>query len=232
MAGRYVSDFLRANVSMVVAVAAGVAVLFSLPDSGREFAGEQSPLLLGFLVAWPVFVGVYLAWTHVAYARQGPRGMRSAAQRETRSLRSFWRRLFGHGGASTWTMTGAFVAVGVTIYLAQTPEFRGNGVLVALGLLCVSCSWALMVYAFALEYLRLSVSDGDHIALEVSEQPIFADYLTFAVLVSAMAATVSARVTSRRAWTLVRLNVLFAFAFNSVIVAMMVSLLFGGLLAA
>lgn len=232
MAGRYVSDFLRANVSMGIAVAAGVAVLFSLPDSGREFAGEQSPLLLGFLVAWPVFVGVYLAWTHIAYSRQGPRGMRSAAQREARSLRSFWRRLFGHGGASTWTMTGAFVAVGVTIYLAQTPEFRGNGVLVALGLLCVSCSWALMVYAFALEYLRLSVSDGEHIALEVSEQPIFADFLTFAVLVSAMAATVSARVTSRRAWTLVRLNVLFAFAFNSVIVAMMVSLLFGGLLAA
>ncbi|WP_285136507.1 hypothetical protein [Microbacterium sp. lyk4-40-TSB-66] len=83
----------------------------------------------------------------------------------------------------------------------------------------------------ALEYLRLSVSDGDHIALEVSERPVFADFLTFAVLVSAMAATVSARVTSRRAWTLVRLNVLFAFAFNSVIVAMMVSLLFGGLLA-
>ncbi|MCJ1709197.1 DUF1345 domain-containing protein [Microbacterium sp. VKM Ac-2923] len=208
MAGRYVSDFLRANVSMAVAIAAGVAVLVALPDSGRAFAGEQSPLLLGFLVAWPVFVGVYLAWTHISYARQGPRGMRSAAQRETRFLRSFWRRLFGHGGASTWTMTGAFVAVGVTIYLAQTAEFRGNGILVALGLLCVSCSWALM-----------------------SERPIFADFLTFAVLVSTMAATVSARVTSRRAWTLVRLNVLFDFAFNSVIVAMMVSLLFGGLLA-
>ena len=46
-----------------------------------------------------------------------------------------------------------------------------------------------------------------------------------------MAATVSATIRSRKAWTLVRVNVLFAFAFNSVIVAMMVSLLFGGLLA-
>ncbi len=46
-----------------------------------------------------------------------------------------------------------------------------------------------------------------------------------------MAAAVSATFTSRRAWTLVRVNVLFAFAFDSVIMAMMVSLLLGGLLA-
>lgn len=231
MAGRYVSDFLRANVSMVAAVAAGVVAVLLVRSSSLDLASGQSPLIVGFLIAWPVFVVVYLAWTHGAYSSHGPRTMRSAAQREARSLRSFWRRLFGHGGASTWTVTGAFVAVGVTIYLAQTPEFRSNWALIALGLLCVACSWALMVYAFALEYLRLSVSDGDHITLEVSEQPRFTDFLTFAVLLSAMAATVSARITSRRAWTLVRINVLFAFTFNSVIVAMMVSLLFGGLLA-
>lgn len=56
-------------------------------------------------------------------------------------------------------------------------------------------------------------------------------YLTLAVLLPTMAATVSAKIRSRKAWTLVRVNVIFAFAFNSVIVAMMVSLLFGGLLA-
>jgi hypothetical protein len=36
---------------------------------------------------------------------------------------------------------------------------------------------------------------------------------------------------SPAAWRLVRVNVLVAFGFNSVIVAMMVSLLFGGFLA-
>jgi hypothetical protein len=41
---------------------------------------------------------------------------------------------------------------------------------------------------------------------------------------------VSATMRSRRAWALVRVNVLFAFTFNTVIVAMMVSLPFGGLL--
>lgn len=45
-----------------------------------------------------------------------------------------------------------------------------------------------------------------------------------------MAATVSATIRSRRAWTLVRVNVPFAFTVKTVIVATMVSLLTGGIL--
>jgi len=55
------------------------------------------------------------------------------------------------------------------------------------------------------------------------------DDVTFAVLISTMAATTSADITSRIAWRAVRTNVVIAFVFNSVIIAMMVSLLFGGL---
>ena len=40
---------------------------------------------------------------------------------------------------------------------------------------------------------------------------------------------ISADVPTRAVWRLVRRNVLVAFAFNSVVVAMVVSLLFGGL---
>ncbi|WP_282856162.1 hypothetical protein [Pseudoclavibacter helvolus] len=46
---------------------------------------------------------------------------------------------------------------------------------------------------------------------------------------STMAATASAEITSRRGWRVARTNVVLAFSFNSVIVAMMVSVLFGGL---
>jgi uncharacterized membrane protein len=65
--------------------------------------------------------------------------------------------------------------------------------------------------------------------MELEGEPPFADYLTLAVLMSATAATVSAQIRSREAWSLVRVHVLLAFTFNSVVVAMMVSLLFGGL---
>jgi uncharacterized membrane protein len=121
----------------------------------------------------------------------------------------------------------------VTVLIAQDPAFRRDWLYVGVGLLCVACSWALMAYAFALQYLRLDSerrTDGTrHVVMELEGDPRFTDYLTLAVLLSAMAATVSAQIRSREAWSLVRAHVLLAFMFNSVVVAMMVSLLFGGL---
>ncbi|KNC20159.1 hypothetical protein AC792_02480 [Arthrobacter sp. RIT-PI-e] len=235
MATRYVSDTARANWSSLVAGLVGVGAVTALLLAGViPVDGDVSSTLIPFyLVTWPVFVGVYLSWTHLAYSRQGPRGLSTTAHREARNLKRWWIRAFGYGGASSWTLMGALAAVILTIFIAQNESFRDDWRFVLLGLLTVAASWAMMVYSFALEYLRLAATapDGrEAITFEVEEDPRFTDYLTLAVLLSTMAATVSATIRSRRAWTLVRLNVLFAFTFNSVIVAMMVSLLFGGLI--
>lgn len=234
MAVRYVSDLARANWSSFLSGAAGfVAVLVFLSARGEDARPDTATVLIAFyLVAWPVFVASYLLWTHLVYVRQGPRGLNATSQRERRSLRRWWVRFFGFGGATSWALIGAVIAVALTIVVAQNPLFRDNAIVVLLGLLTVASSWALMAYSFALEYLRLATDpDGPdpHIELSIEGDARFTDYLTLAILVSTMAATVSATIRSRRAWTLIRINVLFAFTFNSVIVAMMVSLLFGGL---
>lgn len=236
MATRYVSDLARANWSMTAAAGIGLGattvIIFTRDDAAaREWS---SVLIVFYLFAWPAFVAVYLLWTHVVYSGQGPRRLDAAARRETQSLRRWWNKVLGYGGASSWTLTGAMAAVLLTIVVAQNPTFRDDGVFIVLGLLSVASSWALMVYSFALEYLRLALAPDDdaiHISLTVEGDPQFTDYLTLAVMLSTMAATVSADIRTRPAWRLVRINVMFAFAFNSVIVAMMVSLLFGGLLS-
>ncbi|MFG6491300.1 DUF1345 domain-containing protein [Microbacterium sp. P03] len=236
MAARYVSDVARANWSVLVAGAAGfgAATLFAFTRTDGSARDLSGILILFYLVTWPTFVFMYLLWTHLVYARQGPRRLEAAARRETLNLRRWWMKVFGYGGASTWTLTGALAAVLLTIVVAQNQTFREDALFVVFGLLTVAGSWALMVYSFALEYLRLVLTVDDksaHIELSVPGDPHFADYLTLSILLSTMAATVSATIRSREAWSLVRVNVLFAFAFNSVIVAMMVSLLFGGLVA-
>jgi hypothetical protein len=73
--------------------------------------------------------------------------------------RSLRKAYLGYGGATNWTLTGALFSVLATIAVAQTPAFREDWLFVALGLLTVAGSWALMVYLFALEYLRLAISD-------------------------------------------------------------------------
>ena len=232
---RGMSDLSRVNWSSLISsvIGAGAAALF-FAVRDHPAARELSSVLIAFyLVAWPVFVAVYLTWTHRAYARRGSRALASAARRETQALRRPWMQVAGSGGASNWALMGALVAVAVTIVVAQNAAFRSEWLFVLLVLLTVASSWALMVYSFALEYLRLARGDGGAepgIVLAVKGPPRFSDYLTLAILLSTMAATVSATIRSRRAWTLVRVNVLFAFTFNTVIVAMMVSLLSGGVL--
>lgn len=234
MAARYVGDFARANWSSAASGVVGLAAVLIFRGTTPDRAALDTPtvFIVFYLVAWPTFVAAYLVWTHLVYVHQGPRGLDAAARRERRSLRRWWMRVFGYGGASNWALVGAVVAVALTIVVSQNPLFRDDWLFILLGLLTVAGSWALMVYSFALEYLRTATDpDGPQVELElqVEGEAQFTDYLTLAILISTMAATVSATIRSRRVWSLIRVNVLFAFTFNTVIVAMMVSLLFGGL---
>lgn len=232
---RYVSDLARANWSSLISCVMGVGavVLFFVLRDEPAMRDPATLWIVFYLAAWPAFVAIYLVWTHLAYAYRRPRALTRAARHETRALQGRWSRMVSYSGAANWALIGALIAVVLTIVVAQNVLFREEWVFVLLGLLTVAGSWALMVYSFALEYLRLaSGHEADEGAIEIHvEGPArFTDYLTFAILLSTMAATVSATIRSRRAWTLVRINVLFAFTFNTVIVAMMVSLLFGGIL--
>ncbi|WP_426186946.1 DUF1345 domain-containing protein [Microbacterium sp. TWP3-1-2b2] len=232
---RYVSDTARANWSSLVSTSLGAGLVAIASLSGEisiaEPDGHFEAGVLFYLTSWPLFAAVYLIWTHAAYTRRGPRALGTTSRRERALKRRWWSLLFGYGGASSWTLTGASITILISLLIAQNPDYRQSLVHVALGLLCVASSWALMVYAFALEFLRVNTADDRaHIHLETGDDMLFGDYLTLTVLLSTMAATVSASIRSREAWLLVRTNVLFAFVFNSVIVAMVVSLLLGGLL--
>lgn len=232
-ATRYISDTARANGSSLIAAVLGFAFAFTVAAVDGEL-GHIDPLPFAidvYLFMWPSFGIVYLVWTHHTYARHSAGALQWRAQREIAAQRRWWSLLIGFGGASSWTLSAALAAVFVTVVIAQNPTYRGDLMYVALGLLCVACSWGLMVYSFALQYLRLQAGAGAgrHIELDLDEPAEFGDYLTLAILLSTMAATVSATIRTREAWMLVRTNVLFAFTFNSVIVAMVVSLLIGGI---
>jgi uncharacterized membrane protein len=235
MTTRYVSDTARANWSSLVSGLIGLGSAVWIATVNGELANVHArPFAINiYLSAWPSFAVIYIFWTHLAYSNNGPRALGSRARREAQVQRRWWSSLIGYGGASSWTLTAAFAAVFLTVAIAQNAAFRSDLLYVALGLLCVACSWALMVYSFALQYLRLDASSTDggtpHIGMGLEGGARFSDYLTLAILLSTMAATVSATIHTREAWFLVRTNVLFAFTFNSVIVAMVVSLLLGGL---
>lgn len=223
----------RVWVSALVATVVALAVLAALALVAEvDFDGLDQLLVTAYVVYWPLSTGLYVAWSLGVYSRLDPAALKRATDTDDRDERRLTSRILGASGATSTTISAAVVAVFVTIAIAQRPEFGSEAIYVALALLTVASSWVLMVFSFAQGYLRLGAADepGAHFRFSFPGEPVFSDYLTLAVLISAMAATTPADVTSRAAWRVVRTNVLIAFTFNTVIIAMMVSLLFGGLL--
>jgi uncharacterized membrane protein len=228
------SDFFRDTTSMVISGAATLGVLALIRFATElDYADPDQILVTTYVIAWPLYTVLYVSWSIRAYAHLDSVSLHQATVDDDRTERRLLPRLMGGNGATISTISAAMLAVVVTILIAQRPDFRSDGIYVAGALLTVASSWVLLVFSFAQSYLRLGVAGNqqEHVRFHFSEAARFSDYLTLAALLSTMAATVPADLTSRRAWRLARTNVIIAFVFNSVIIAMMVSLLFGGLLA-
>ncbi|WP_161972369.1 DUF1345 domain-containing protein [Glaciihabitans arcticus] len=228
------TDLFRVTVSSVVSALFATGVMFFLAGVvGVEYEDPTLFLVTAYLVLWPVYTAIYATWSTFVYSRLDGELLKRVTVADESAERSPIQRFLGVTGATNTTISAAVAAVAITIVVAQQPEFRSDAIYVGLALLTVASSWVLMVFSFAQSYLRLGagVHDEPHLKFHFPEAARFSDYLTLAVLLSTMAATVPADISSRTAWRVVRSNVIIAFVFNSVIIAMMVSLLFGRLLA-
>ncbi|MFF8894837.1 DUF1345 domain-containing protein [Brevibacterium casei] len=229
-----ISDDARSNVSILPAVVVGTVVVlgFGLTPLGShdaQLTDATQRLIEIFLIGWPVYALVYLLWTHA--------GLKDLTESEL-VVHSRWaiarrRRwlsiLFGSGGAVSWTIIAASVAILLNVYLITVGD-EASGMAAVLGLANVVASWAVMVYSFALEYMRLDLREGgSHTArqleFDMGGDRVFGDYLTFSVLSSTMTAALPGKAITRAGWRLVRTNVIVAFAFNSVVVATLVSMI-------
>jgi uncharacterized membrane protein len=226
------TDLFRVCVSSVVSAIAAVLTVLILQATGQSAGDTLTQMgISGYVVGWPVYTAVYVGWGALVYSRLDRAALRRVTAADSEEEHRPLPRLLGLTGTTNTTVSAAIVAVVVTVAIAQRPEFRGNFTYSLMALVTVGSSWILVVFAYAQSYLRLGTAELAHFRFHFPETPRFSDYFTLALLVSTMAPSVSANPTSRTAWTVVRSNVVVAFVFNSVIIAMMVSLLFGGLLA-
>jgi hypothetical protein len=234
MTRHYVTDLSRAIWSVAAGAGFGIiaALVLHLTRGPVGPNAAKSVVIDTYLFMWIGFTLVYLLWTHLSYSKRDAAGLAASTRTELKRGRRWLTWFLGYGGASNWTLLGAMFAFVITLLIAQSPQHRGQGLYIVLGMATVACSWALMAYGFALEYLRLAMDPNEdevHVQLPHTSEARFGDFLTVAILITAMGMSDSAAFRTRTAWVLVRTNVILGFAFNSVIVATLVSLLFGGL---
>ncbi|PPF52112.1 hypothetical protein C5C55_16075 [Rathayibacter sp. AY1C2] len=207
--------------------------------SGRRAVDATATLVPVALLGRPLCTALSVGWSATSYSRLDEQALRSAAEEEARGERRLLPRMLGATGATSTTLSAAVpaivvtVAIAVTMAIAQRTEFRSEPLSIAAALLAVASSWMLMVLSVAQACLRLESRSPrrSQVRFAFEGVPHFSDDATLALLLSTTAAPVSAEIRSREGWRLVRANVVIASAFDSVIIAMTVSLLFGGLAA-
>jgi uncharacterized membrane protein len=136
-----------------------------------------------------------------------------------------WSVLNG-GGSASWAITGSVIAVAAVVGMAFLPELRAEPVVVASGIAVVVGSLFMTMSSYALRYARETATVGGFRFAGPTE-PRFEDFFYLAVQVATTFGPSDVVVETTHARRLVTLNSIISFGFNTVIVALLVSVLVG-----
>lgn len=144
----------------------------------------------------------------------------------TRPKRRWVNLLMGAGRASDWGGVITVLSLGAVIAVAVTPSLRKSVVLLLMCVGLVVSGWLMMLYVYAMHYLRSDIASGG-LNFPGDEAPVFSDYVYFSQQIQTTfgGSDVSIEPTAlRRA---VNTHNLFSYAFSTVVVALLVSAILG-----
>ena len=226
-------DVARSYISICIAFAAVIGIFYALifltPSVFRGLDVGQL-IRLFYYASWTLFCLIYIVLSLIAYLRLDAETLRSstaATDPGTNGWRRFWWALNG-GGAISWALTGT----GVTLFalVVEATQSAGELPLVVL-IACITVvvtTVALIIVSFAVNYARENSVYGG-LVFPGDDPPRFGDYIYFAVQCTTTFGGSDVEVTRRRMRRIVSMHSLIAFGFNTVIVALLVSVLVGRL---
>jgi len=217
----------RSGWAMFAAAAVGVGASRFLPVDGPNEGVLITATAL--LTGWSAFSMVHAGLIWLGYRKLSGEKLREAILSDRKSL---YPRRSGLSEALTGTSTASLASrvvsmalVGVMV-LAIYPELRTQVALLGLGAGLVLVAWLDLALSHAVQYARTDLTQGG-LRFPGDAASSFADYQYFATGVQSTFGTTDVEVTTTTMRTTVRFHGLMAFAFNSVIVAMLVSLVLG-----
>ena len=169
---------------------------------------------------------LYIVWTHRVFGAGDAKAAREIAREQEQRGPSRFAKWFGFARVEDWAMTAALSALVVAIVAAVIGASVMEPWLLALVLVTAGTAWTTMVYAFALRYLRLDAG-GQRIDFDIDEEPEFSDFVSFSVMISSVGALSPGTPRTRAGLKAVRTHTYLAFAFNTLVVAMIVALVTG-----
>lgn len=224
------SDAKRSFVAMVISALISTVVEVILRTMLNEDAAldvELSSMFLAFF-----FFGVtYVVLCYVAYDHLNAEELqRTLKATSTRHMHSVWRGLLTGGSGTVWAVTFSVIAVGTMLTIAvinNIPELKSEVTISnEVGLITIVGAWFINAVSFALHYAREDAESGTpEFSFPGTKLPRWSDYTYVAFQVATTFATSDVECLTNERRRLITRHTVLAFAFNTLIIAQLVSLL-------
>ncbi len=202
-----------------------VFFLASLPllPAQEDPRGRWSLVATLVLGVYGLYGPCYLLLSRLAFG--GLRGKALRAQLQ-RTRQGGLARSVLVGGPGVWAVSTVTLGLAGILTMAVSDVYGAAGPLVAVcGVVCVVGTWVLLLSIYAVEYMRLWADGGGIDFPSADEDLVLADFFYLAVQVSTTFAGSDVTLRTTRARRLVTTQALVAFAYSTVIIAVLASAL-------
>jgi uncharacterized membrane protein len=208
-------DHFRLVAAGVISTLSGVVMAWQAPDD----------VVLSVNVTWLGFSASYLALTVAAFYRATPATVRAWVAHHRRPNRQWTVRwLVGEARGVGFTSTVALFAVGAAVLLIRSGD--ESPAHTALGAVGIVLSWVLLQTSMTL-YLAAAYHGSGGLTFTDEPEPDLLDFAYLAFTVGTSFTIVDAKITDRRVRRAVLGHSLLSFAFNTVLLGLVVTFLAG-----
>lgn len=223
---RLASDIVRGFVAIAPATVLGIGAGVVIGATGVLAPDELASSTIEFaLLFWVLYAVSSIALTLRAFGRATPDQLRerlaATAPPGNRVLHLLWAAI--GGGAVSWAVTGAFFAV-IGIVLLAAGDGLASVFTVVVAIAAIAASWAVTAVAYAVRLAREDAVNGGA-RFPGEHPPVFADWVYLSVQLNTTFSTSDVEITTAGLRRIVTTGSVLAFTFNTVIVALLVSVL-------